>query len=224
MQEEIIKFTKVKPDIRELTLRNGLSYPSDEELIMMILGKGTKTNPIEHLACEIINEIDKSSSKNLISNLMKLDGVGQSNALSIASALEFGRRRNAHLNTVINKPSDILPFIKHYSLKTMEHFITITLNGSREIINIHTICIGGINCAFVQPREVFSSALKEHASAMIVCHNHPSGSPNPSEADFNCTSKLLKISQILGISLLDHIIIAKNSYFSFLENGVLKDD
>lgn len=224
MNEEIIKFEKVKPDIRELTLRNGLSYPSDEELIMMILGRGTKTNPIEHLACEVINTIDKSSSSNLISNLMKLDGVGQSNALAIASALEFGRRRNAHLNTVITKPSDILPFVQHYSLKTLEHFITVTLNGSREIINIHTICTGGLNSAFVHPRDVFYKAISEHASAIVICHNHPSGSPNPSVADFNCTSKLLKGSQIMGISLLDHIIITKNSYFSFLENGVLKDE
>ena len=89
------EFTKIKPDIRELTIKNGLSYPSDEELIMMILGRGTKTNPIEHLACEIINVLDRSSNANLLENLMQLDGVGKSNALAIASALEFGKRKNS---------------------------------------------------------------------------------------------------------------------------------
>ncbi len=216
------EFTKIKPDIRELTIKNGLSYPSDEELIMMILGRGTKTNPIEHLACEIINVLDRSSNANLLENLMQLDGVGKSNALAIASALEFGKRKNSYRRALINKPSDILPFIQHYALKTSEHFICITLNGSREIIDIHVISVGGLNKAFIHPRDVFSYAVSERASAIIVCHNHPLGNPNPSNADFDCTAKLLKVSRILGIALLDHIIITKNAHFSFLENGVLE--
>jgi DNA repair protein RadC len=217
-------FTKTKPDIRELTMEHGIKFPSNEELIMLILGKGTKYNPVSKISQKVIEEIEKSNSENLIQNLLKIPGVGQSKALSIAAALELGRRKNSFLKTRISKPSDVIPYIKQYALKPIEHFLTITTNGAQELLNIKVISVGNSNMAYINMRDVFCDALKEHASGIICCHNHPCGPCCPSEADIKCTQALKEASGILGISFLDHIIITTETYFSFLEHNLLNDN
>ena len=122
------------PEIRELTLANGIAYPSDEELVMLILGKGTKDNPIEQLSEKVIQAINASNEDNLVENLTAIDGMGSSRALAISAAIELGRRRKGFLHSIIRKPKDVVPYIKHYSLMKSEHFITITTNGAHEII------------------------------------------------------------------------------------------
>ncbi|MBR7064382.1 MAG: hypothetical protein IKI31_04480, partial [Treponema sp.] len=101
------------------------------------------------------------------------------------------------------------------------HFVCVSLNGGHEILQIRVVTVGTINRTLVHPREVFSEALVENAAALIVCHNHPSGSCEPSEEDILATQNLIDASKIIGISLLDHIIINRDSYFSFLEHNLL---
>lgn len=210
-----------KPDIRELTLRNGIYYPSDEELIMLILGRGTRKNPIELLSQEVIDMLNASNDENLIQNLVSIEGVGTSRALVIAAALELGRRRNSYQKKAVNKPSDIVPYVQHYSLKPTEHFVTATVNGAHELIKIRLISVGTTNRTLVHPREIFAGAVSEHASGIICCHNHPYGKCSPSHADVESTKVLQQAAGILGITFMDHIIITKNDYFSFLEHDML---
>ena len=212
-----------KPDIRELTLKNGLRYPSDEELLMLILGRGTKKTPVEKLSEKVLSTINSSNEENLIFNLTTIDGVGKTRALLIAASLELGRRRNCYLKAKINQPYDIIPFVKHFSMESTEHFVTATLNGARELLNIRVISVGTINKTLVHPREIFAEPVAEHASGIICCHNHPFGACVPSGADLESTKMLVKASRILGINFLDHIILTKDSYFSFLEHGLIPE-
>ena len=212
----------LNPTIRELTLKHGIEYPCDAELIMMILGSGTKDMPVEKLSEKVVETLGNSNPKEIISNLLKIQGMGLGKAMAIASALELGRRRNNYKNAIISSPIDIIPFIQHYSMQKQEHFLCITLNGAHEIIQIHVVSIGTVNQTLVHPREVFSHALLENAAGIIVAHNHPSGTCRPSPQDIKTTETLTECSHILRISLFDHIIFSSTEYFSFLENEMIK--
>ena len=210
-----------KPDVREQVLKHGFSYPSDEELVMLILGSGTKKSPVRRLARSVVEALYESDDKNIVPDLLAIKGMGTGKSLAVAAALELGRRRNAHLHSVITQPKDVVPFVKNYSVLPKEHFLCITLNGGHEIIKIRVVSVGTINRTIVHPREIFSEALVENAAAMIVCHNHPSGSCAPSREDIETTKTLIEASKIIGITLLDHIILDRDSYFSFLEHDLL---
>lgn len=218
-EEEMKKQEKI--EIRELTLDHGLSYPSDEELIMLILGSGTKQQPIEQLAKKVLNSVLASNENDLVQNLIKIAGMGKTKALKIAASLEFGRRMNRNPQVVLDKPKDIVPYIKNYAVQPVEHFLCISMTGGREILSIRVICVGSGNMAVLKTAEVFCEAVKEHASAIIISHNHPGGNPMPSDSDIRTTKRLLHASEILGIALVDHIIITRTSYFSFLEHNLL---
>ncbi|WP_294429594.1 RadC family protein [uncultured Treponema sp.] len=211
-------------EIRELTIQHGLSFPSDEELIMLILGSGTKQTPIKELARQVLGIVMSSNSDNLVDNLMKINGMGKSKALMIAAALEFGKRINRNPQISLSSPADIIPYIQSYAMQKQEHFLCVTLNGAREIISIRVICTGSNNMAIIRPIEVFSEAIKEHASAIVISHNHPNGNPTPSDADIKTTLRIYQAAELLGITMLDHIIICRTGYFSFLEKGILEEE
>ena len=211
----------LKPNIRELTLQRGLSYPSDAELIMLLLGSGIKGISIQKMSEEIAAMLNVTENSLLLENLEKIKGVGKSRALAIAAAIELGRRKNCHLRAVIKQPPDIIPYIKHYSIEPKEHFVCISLNGAHEIIQIHVTSIGTQNKTLVHPREIFSTAAKENAAAIILFHNDPSGNCESSAEDIETTGVLCEGSKLLGITVLDHIIIAGDSYFSFAEHKLL---
>lgn len=209
-----------KPEIREMTLKHGLAYPSDEELVMLLLGHGTEKTPIEELSVKVLETVMRSNYDNLIENLTKINGIGKTKALVIAAALELGRRQNRNPHAALDKPKDIIPFIQSYAIQPTEHFLCVTLNGAREILSIRVICTGSGNMAVMRMNEVFAEAVKERASAVVFCHNHPGGNPAPSEADIETTKKLCLAASLLEIKVLDHIIITKNSYYSFLEHNL----
>ena len=211
-----------KPDVREKALKFGLGFPLDYELVMLILGMGNSQMSVEAMSKKIVEVLDSGNSNDMVENLLKMKGIGQSKALAVAAAIELGKRRTCHLGAHISTPSDVIPFVNHYAMNGKEHFLAVTLNGGHNIIQIHVVSIGTTNSAFAHPREVFYEAIKENASAVIVCHNHPSGSVEPSEEDIKCTQKLIGASQIIGIPLLDHIIIDCSSYYSFMESGLFK--
>lgn len=210
-----------KPDIREKVMQFGLSYPDDVELLMLILGSGTKALPVDKMARRILKVIDESNEETRLEKLMSLKGVGESRALSVVAAMELGKRRNCHLGAHVACPADIIPFVKHYSMKPKEHFVSVTLNGGHDIIQIHLVSVGTINRTLIHPREVFGDAIRENAAAVILCHNHPSGNTIPSEDDIATTESIINASKILGIPVLDHVIVGSEGYFSFVENEVL---
>ena len=210
-----------KPNIGELTLQHGLGYPSDEELLMLLLGSGTKTVPVNLLARRVKAVVDISNKSDLIENLSNIKGIGEGKALSVAAAIEYGRRQASSKGTVIRSPKDLIPYVQNFAIQKKEHFLAVTLNGCREIIQVHVTSVGTLNRTIVSPRDIFAPALAENASAIVVCHNHPSGNVEPSRQDVDTTYSLMEASKILGIPILDHIIIDCNNYFSFMEHGIV---
>ena len=214
---------KQKLDLRERVFARGMNYPSDAELLMLILGSGTKALPVEEIAYRMLDAVDISRGENLVDNFLKIPGVGIGKALAVAAALEFGRRKASHLSAVINTPQDLIPFVKQYAFKASEHFVAVSLSGAREILSQKVVAMGAANSAIINPREVFFDAVQARASAVILVHNHPSGRASPSVDDMETTKRLCAAADLLGISVLDHIIITKDEYFSFKEHNLLKE-
>lgn len=212
---------KDRPQVREKALRFGMNYPADEELVMLILGSGNKDASVEVLAKKIISALDSSNVEEVVSTLLKVKGVGKSKALAVAAALELGKRRSCHLGAHIRHPQDLIPFVRNYAICQKEHFLAVTLNGGHDIIQIHVVSVGTVNRTLIHPREIFNEAIRENAAALILCHNHPSGRTEPSKDDLETTKNLIQASEIMGIPILDHIIIDKENYYSFMENGLL---
>jgi len=119
----------------------------------------------------------------------------------------------------IKQPCDLYTVLKKYAKCKQEQFLTITLNGSHDIIGIHIITIGLVNKTIIHPREVFYRVVHDNACAMAVAHNHPSGNLEPSPEDFEIHERLVSASQIMGIHFLDNLIISKNGFYSMRENG-----
>ena len=154
-------------------------------------------------------------------DLSQFEGVGDAKATLILAAIEFARRRIKPEGTKIETPTDILPLVRHYADRKQEHFLCATVNGANEVLNIRVISIGLIDRSPVHPREVFADAVADRASGIVVAHNHPAGSLDPSPADVEITRQLKQAGEVVGIALLDHIIFNRTSYFSFLESGRL---
>lgn len=194
---------------------------SDQELLAVLLGKGTAGMDVMKLAGKLAKVIDEKGLSVRAEDLREFGGVGDAKATLILAALEFARRRIKPEGAKIETPADLLPHVRHYADRKQEHFLCASINGANEILNIRVVSIGLIDRTPVHPREVFSDALLDRASAIIVAHNHPAGSLEPSPADLDATKQLKEAGKCIGIPLLDHIIFNRLSYFSFLENGKL---
>ncbi|MGL4986775.1 MAG: RadC family protein [Treponemataceae bacterium] len=221
IQDAATSYVKMKkPNVRENVLKNGTNSMSTYELIMLILGSGTQKTPVTILAKRVLKRIHQNRSENLIEDLQLIEGMGTTKSIIIAAVVELGRRLNAHNEIKIHKPSDIIPLVKHYTLEQQEYFLVILLNGAHAIQKIQVVSVGTINRTLIHPREVFASAIQERSGALIICHNHPSGQKEPSKEDIEVTKRLFEASRLLGITLLDHIIITRNSFYSFAEENL----
>ena len=206
---------------REKLLRKGAAALSDQELLAVLLGKGTPTMDVMTLAAKLARVVDERGLGVRAEDLTHYEGVGDAKAALILAALEFARRRIKPEGAKIETPADLLPHVRHYADRKQEHFLCASINGANEILNIRVVSIGLIDRTPVHPREVFADALSDRASAIIVAHNHPAGSLEPSAADAEVTMQLKAAGSVLGIALLDHIIFNRSAYFSFLEAGRL---
>ena len=160
LYEKISRFQiSDKPNTRELLLKLGEESLRDYELVMILLGTGTKTKTVEQLAKSVLENIQKNSGKNLKEKLLKINGMGKSKTALICAALELGKRYNSFNGIKIKQPEDLIPLVQHYALQNQEHLILVTLNGSHEIIQIKLISIGTLNRSLIHPREIFSEAI-----------------------------------------------------------------
>ncbi|MEY4761902.1 MAG: repair protein RadC [Pseudomonadota bacterium] len=206
---------------REKLLRKGAAALSDQELLAVLLGKGTPGMDVMTLASKLARVVDEKGLRVQTEDLTQYAGVGNAKAALILAAIEFARRRIKPEGAKIETPADLLPHVRHYADRRQEHFLCASINGANEILNIRVVSIGLIDRSPVHPREVFADALTDRASAIIVAHNHPSGSLEPSASDIDVTMQLKAAGGVMGIALLDHIIFNRSGYFSFLEAGRL---
>lgn len=206
---------------REKLLAKGANALSDQELLAVLLGKGTSGMDVMKLAAKVARLIDEKGLRVGADDLTGFDGVGQAKATLILAAIEFARRRIKPEGLKIETPADVLPLIRHYADRKQEHFLSITINGANEVLNVRVVSIGLIDRSPVHPREVFADAVVDRASGIIVAHNHPAGSLDPSRSDAEATQQLKEAGEMMGIPLLDHIIFNRQGYYSFLESGSL---
>lgn len=206
---------------REKLLRKGASALSDQELLAILLGKGTPGMDVMTLASKLARLIDEKGLDVKADDLSQFPGVGDAKSTLILAAIEFARRRIKPEGAKIETPADLLPHVRHYADRKQEHFLCASINGANEVLNIRVVSIGLIDRSPVHPREVFADVIADRASAVIVAHNHPSGGLEPSSSDVSVTSQLKAAGAIVGIELLDHIIFNRTDYFSFLEAGIL---
>ena len=205
---------------REKLIERGANALTDHELLAALIGKGSRRHDVITLAKKLIPVIDEKGAKLSVDDLLKFDGIGNAKAAQILAATEFSRRRIRPEGVHIQTPADLVPHIRHYVERKQEHFICASINGANEVIDIRVVSIGLIDRSPVHPREVFADPLIDRASAVILAHNHPVGGLNPSEEDIETTQRLRQVGEIMGITVLDHIIFNSSEHFSFLENGI----
>ncbi len=213
---------------REKLLRNGTSSLSDAELLAILISSGTREKSAVDLGRELLNMVNNnlnSLGKLTIGDLKKLHGIGTARAVTIAAALELGRRRKlAEAPEVIQiKCSKDVAEIFQPILCDLSHeeFWILFLNRSNKVIDRMKLSQGGISGTVTDVRVVMKKAIEYLASGIIVCHNHPSGNLNPSESDSKITQKIKEAGNLLDIQLLDHLIISEKDYYSFADNGLL---
>lgn len=213
---------------REKLILKGKSVLSNAELLAILIGSGSSDESAVELSKRILasakNNLQELSKYNL-EELTGFKGIGKAKAISIMSALELGRRyrsSEAMNREKISSSKDAFEAIYSYlSDSNYEEFYIILLNRANEILGIHRISEGGTSGTIVDPKKVFKLALIKHASGIILCHNHPSGNLYPSQQDKSLTSKIKKSAELMELSLLDHIIVGNNSYYSFTDEAIL---
>jgi|SRR5690554_4599903 len=213
---------------REKLLLKGRHALSDAELIAILIGSGTRDITAVDLSKEILKTYDNKLN-NLgrlqIEDLKKFKGIGEAKAITIIAALELGRRRREepkHKNPRITSSKDAYDVISP-QLSDIDHeeFWILLLSRSHEVKDKICISRGGISGTVVDQRLIFKPALEKLASAIILCHNHPSGTLYPSEQDKMLTKKLVASSKLLEIPILDHLIYTDAGYFSFADEGLM---
>ena len=213
---------------REKLLSKGKAALSDAELIAILIGSGTPKISAVDLSKQILNAINNNLNelaRMTVKDLMKFKGIGEAKAISIITALELGRRR---------READILERKKITSSRDAfelmqpalgdlghEEFHVIYLSNSNRILTKKQVSSGGMTGTVADVRMIMKQAIDQQATAIILCHNHPSGAIKPSQADIGLTKKVKEAGEILDVKVLDHIIVTLKDYYSFADEGML---
>lgn len=228
MQHLSIKDWAIEDRPREKMHLKGPRGLTDAELCAILIGTGTRNESALDIAKRIMqsaqNDLFKLGSFSL-QDFMKIKGIGPAKAISLMAALEIGRRRasgETQTVTKISASSDV--FKKMLPLLTdlpHEEFWVLYLKRNNEVISLENVSVGGVSGTVIDVRIIAKRAIELLASAIILCHNHPSGNLQPSDADIQITKKMKKTAQLFDCAVLDHIIVAKDSYYSFADEGIM---
>jgi len=213
---------------REKLLLRGAQNLSDAELVAILLRTGKKGNSVLEIAMELINSEGNLAmlATKSVDSLQKISGIGKDKAATLAAAFEISRRILSQSKWLskrkVTSPQEIADiFIPMLRDDNKEKFIVVCLNSANKIIKYETISIGNLNSSIVHPREIFKVAIDCSSASIILIHNHPSGNPEPSNEDISITKKIVDSGKIMDIPVFDHLIIAGESYTSFVEKRLI---
>lgn len=211
---------------REKALRQGLETLSDLELVALLLQSGSKNRSVFDIAHDVLLKTDGLEKLfNLhVNTLMEIKGIREVKALQLLASVELCKRvMRAHVYQIeIKNVQDIISWFQmEYGYLEQEHFVCIYLNGRGRIIKHKVLAIGTFNEANIHPMDVFKEAYLQNSAAIICVHNHPTGDPSPSQADYKITEKIQQIATMMSVQLVDHVIVGKEQYFSFREAKAL---
>lgn len=213
---------------REKLLQGGRLILSDAELLSILIGTGNRRENAVDLARRILGSTGNSLNRLAdlsVAELTRFDGIGKVKALSIITALELGRRRRGEIqqekeriissNSVFELMQPLIGDLGH------EEFWILYLNGANRVESKVQLSKGGMTATLVDVRLIFKLAMQHKATSIILCHNHPSGNLTPSEADKNLTRKIIQGGKLLDIKVVDHVIIAEQGHFSFVDENLI---
>ncbi|MAU16506.1 MAG: hypothetical protein CMH46_13320 [Muricauda sp.] len=213
---------------REKLVQKGSYVLSDAELIAILIGSGSREESAVELSKRILASVNHNINElgNLsVNQLMRFKGIGEAKAVTIAAALEMGRRRRVEDTSKITKiksSHDVFELL-YPLIGELQHeeFWIVYLNNSNKVVHKAQLSKGGITGTLVDVRLVLKQALELGAVGIVLAHNHPSGTLKPSMADRQITNKLKIASEALDIKILDHLILARHQYISFADKGIL---
>lgn len=213
---------------REKLVAKGKSALSNAELLAILLRSGSTRETAVDLSKRMLSHVSDNLlelSKLSLAEFIKFKGIGEAKALSIIAALELGKRCRVSEIAVKEKISgsrDVFEYFQNnLADNPYEEFWVLLLTRANKIIKKSSISQGGIAGTVADPKKIFKTALENNASSIILCHNHPSGNIKPSEADIKLTKKLKDAGLLLDISVLDHVIVGDNTYFSFADENLM---
>ena len=206
---------------REKLKSKGPAALKNHELIAVLLGSGTKEQDVIKLSKSVEKMLQSDFENLALEKLTAIHGLGPAKAMQILAAIELSRRYLIRQNIKIVCAEDVWHHLRSYTDKKQEYFLTITLDGAGHIIETRVVTIGTLNQTLVHPREIFAGAVTDRAAGIVIAHNHPSGQCFPSAEDRRITHRIKEASQIMGIELIDHVIVAKEGWYSFVEEGEL---
>jgi DNA repair protein RadC len=213
---------------REKLIAGGPASLSLPELVAVILGTGTRRESVFDLGRRIAEDYGVRSIPALesVSEMMLVFGIGKARACQLAAAVELGRRLydpGSGEFPVLRNPRDTARYLEGMGRLSREQFRCLYLNTVNQVIRDEVISIGSLNASLVHPREVFHYAIHYSAASILLAHNHPGGSLEPSREDIQLTRQLLAVSRVMSIPILDHLIIGRGGWFSFQEHGLMSE-
>jgi DNA repair protein RadC len=207
---------------REKLTLAGRENLTDEELIAILLGTGSSKQNALTLSTTLLKRVPLSKLSSIpASELIRFPGVGRAKASRIIAAFELGSRLYAPAaltKVLIRSTQDVVAQARDIAEKKQEYLVVFYLNARYELIQREIVGQGSLNHMMITAKEIFAPAVQTPCATIILCHNHPSGDPTPSEDDIAFTTRIHEAGDVMGIRLLDHVIIARSGYFSFREN------
>ena len=210
---------------RERLERYGAKVLETHELLAILLRTGSKDLNVLQLAVVVLNTFEDLHSLKMASldELMHINGIGRTKAIELKAAMELGVRLSNAAQMKLGKITSSKMagqwIVQELKDAYQEHLVALYLNTKNEIIKKKMIFIGGLNSAVAHPRESFREAVRFSAARVIIGHNHPSGNPEPSQADIDFTRRLMECGELMGIELLDHFVVGGEEYISLKEFG-----
>ena len=208
---------------RERLKRLGAEALRDAELLAVLFRTGTRQKGAVALADDLLKHYRglRALARASVEELMQVPGLGEVKAIEIKAALELGKRLALHVEPKrhrIRCAEDVVNFIMpHYKDSEVEHFVVLLLNTKNDVLKVVEVSAGGLDATLALPRDVFRQAVREGAAGVIVCHNHPSGDPEPSADDIALTRRLQEGATLLGLRFLDHIVLGDGKHVSLKE-------
>ncbi|MGL4655410.1 MAG: RadC family protein [Sarcina sp.] len=223
-----LKISQIPKDERprEKLLNKGVKALDNDELLALLLRTGTKDESALELSKRLLDAVNGVGGifQTPIETLMQIKGIKEAKASQLIAACELYARATSEKqdNLQIKSANDVANVLGHnFFIDTQEVVRLLCLNTKNKIIAIKEVFKGSLNSSIVHPREIFREAINLSAASIILCHNHPSGDPTPSIEDINITKRIKSCGEIMGIELLDHVILGKNSFISLKEKGII---
>ncbi len=220
-------FCEIMEKPRERAVEHGINSLSDSELIAILLRTGRKGKNVTEVASDILEEFGNSflrMQKANVKELSKVKGVGYAKALTMQAALEIGKRmwrETLSERKSLKTSEDVYELCKDMILLDVEVVRIMILDSQLGLIASRDVTVGTATTSLIHPREIFAAAISYPSSGIILVHNHPSGNPKPSNEDEKITKRMRNASEIMGIRLVDHVIVASKGYYSFAKDGKL---